>query len=519
MTGTPKLNEGRVLLARYGCVNCHTVKLPDGMRVASTNLPPSLSHIADKTTREWMYAWLKDPAAYSASTTMPNFQLSDEDARDISAFLMANSIREAGDTLAPEAKDKQEPDMAAGASLYGQSFCASCHAVRNAAGNMVGGNVGPELTHIGNKAKPEWLAAWLRDPRSYDAATPMPHYRWSDAQLKLITAYMASKGDPDLLASVHLEGATPQQVTHGKALVISYGCASCHEIRGIKRLENFAPELSRIGSKPVAQLVFTAGMAHTLPDYLAGKIRKPRSFGGGLRMPQYEFTPTQIDALTTALLALTDRSHTLPPSLQLASTAADSNYQPAGKAGKLMTELACFSCHRINGRGGDMAPDLTLEGSSVQKKWLDDFLQNPNTLRPALIRRMPKFNLTDGERAELTDYMLTVYQTPEVDRDSMPVSGYAPELVEQGKQLYYSKFACQACHIINSTEDKGYIGPTLSAVGSRLNAAWVYQWLKNPASLRAGTMEPNWGMSDQDAHAITAFLMMQKGSSKQEKKP
>jgi len=132
---------------------------------------------------------------------------------------------------------------------------------------------------------------------------------------------------------------------------------------------------------------------------------------------------------------------------------------------------------------------------------------------------MPKFNLTDSESAELTDYMLTVYQTAAVDREAMPETGYAPELVEQGRQLYYSKYACQACHIINATEDKGYIGPTLSAVGSRLNAAWIYQWMKNPESLRPGTMQPNWSMSDQDAHALTAFLMMQKGSSKQEKKP
>ena len=39
-----------------------------------------------------------------------------------------------------------------------------------------------------------------------------------------------------------------------------------------------------------------------------------------------------------------------------------------------------------------MAPDLTWEGSSVQRRWLVSFMKNPNTLRPALIRRMPRFN-------------------------------------------------------------------------------------------------------------------------------
>ena len=84
----------------------------------------------------------------------------------------------------------------------------------------------------------------------------------------------------------------------------------------------------------------------------------------------------------------------------------------------------------INGRGGDMAPDLTWEGSSVQREWLVQFFRNPNTLRPALIRRMPKFNLTDAEINTLTDYIMTVYQSPKVDRDSMPLAGYAPGQVE-----------------------------------------------------------------------------------------
>ena len=519
LTGTPKLNQGRELLARYGCVNCHTVKYPDGTKVVATDVPPSLDHVADKTSREWIYAWLKDPAAYSASTTMPNFELTDVESRDISAFLIANSTPQAGDTATLDtvsAKSAKPVDPAEAASLYGQIYCASCHAIQNAAGNLVGGNIGPELTHIGNKAKPEWILGWLKDPRTYDPQTLMPHYRFTDAQAKMLTGFLQSKADPDLLANVHLEAATPQQIAHGKALVISYGCSSCHAIRGIRKAENFGPELSKIGSKPVAQLVFIAGMQHSLPSYISGKIQKPRAFGGGLRMPQFTFTPAQNEALTTALLSLTERSYTLPPKLQIVSV-PDTNYTPAGKAGKLMTELACFSCHRINGRGSVMAPELTLEGSSVQKPWLVNFLKNPNTLRPALIRRMPKFNLTDAESSELTDYMLTAYQTADVDRESMPEAGYPAEQVERGRQLYYSKYACQGCHIINATEDKGYIGPTLTQVGSRLNAAWIYQWLRNPASLRQNTMQPNWDMSEADAKDLTAFLMMQKGSGKQEK--
>jgi mono/diheme cytochrome c family protein len=447
---------------------------------------------------------------------MPNFKLSDPDARDVSAFLIASSTPLAGDTES-DLKIQKAPDPTAGASLYGESFCSSCHAVQNAAGNVVGGDVGPELTRVGNKVKPEWLRAWLRNPRVYDSGTAMPHYRFTDPQVSLLTAFLGSKTDSDLLANVHLDAATPEQIAHGKLLVTEYGCASCHEINGIKKPDNFAPELTRIGSKPLAQIIFLPGMTHAIPDYIAAKIRQPRSFGAALKMPQFSLAPAQVDALTTALLALTDRAHDLPLALTVPSK-PPSNYQPAGKAGKLMDDMACFTCHAINGRGGDLAPDLTWEGSSVQRPWLQAFLKNPGTLRPALIRRMPRFNLSDDDAKELTDYIMTVYQTPEFDRDSMPASGYPPAQVEQGKQLFYSKYACQSCHIIDTKADKGYIGPTLTQVGSRLNATWIYHWLKDPQAMRSGTIEPNRNMSDEDARALTAFLMTQKGSSKQEAK-
>jgi cytochrome c1 len=516
LTGTPQLNSGRNLLSRYGCVHCHTIKLADGTAIRPTDDPPSLEHIADKTTREWIYAWLKDPQAYAVTATMPNFKLSDPDARDISAFLIANSTPIAGDTASIN-KDQKTPDPTAAASLYGESFCASCHAVQNAAGNVVGGDVGPELTRIGTKVKPEWLRAWLRNPRVSDPGTAMPHYRFSDQQVPLLTAFLGNKSDADLLANVHLDAATPEQIAHGKLLVTDYGCASCHEISGIKKPDNFAPELTRIGSKPLTQIIFLPDMAHTLPDYISAKIRQPRSFGAALKMPQYTFAPAQIDALTTALLSFTDRAHDLPLALTV-PTQPPSNYRPAGKAGQLMIDLACFSCHAINGRGSDMAPDLTWEGSSVQRPWLLAFLKNPGTLRPALIRRMPRFNLSDSEITELTDYIMTVYQTPAFDRDSMPSSGYPPAQVEQGKQLFYSKYACQSCHIIDTKVDKGYIGPTLTQVGSRLNAAWIYHWLKDPQTMRPGTIEPNRNMNDEDARALTAFLTTLKGSGKLEAK-
>ena len=266
---------------------------------------------------------------------------------------------------------------------------------------------------------------------------------------------------------------------------MNWDARRCHEINGVQRPENFAPELSTIGSKPLAQIVFLPAWKHSLPSYIVAKIRQPRAFGPSVKMPQFtsdRFADRCVDHGSAC--AHRPRPH---HARQLRVAAIpETNYQPAGHAGKLITELACFSCHRFNGRGGDMAPDLSWEGSSVQRQWLTDFLHNPNTLRPSLIRRMPRFNLSDSDNKELTDYILTVYQSPAIDPDLHINAWNYAGTVEHGRQLFYSKYACQACHIVDTKTDKGYIGPTLTQVGSRLTPAWVYAWLKNPQALRPG---------------------------------
>ena len=134
----------------------------------ATDDPPELTHIAQKTTREWIFAWLKNPQAYAISATMPNFELSDADARDLSAFLIDQStpLSPAIEAKSPSSRPGTD-DAPEGATLYGESFCASCHAAQNAAGILTGGDVGPELTRVSSgptsppvKIPAAFCAAW-----------------------------------------------------------------------------------------------------------------------------------------------------------------------------------------------------------------------------------------------------------------------------------------------------------------------------------------------------------------------
>ena len=513
--GTPRLNEGRRLLSALGCAHCHLITQPDGNVLKADDDPPPLLHVAEKTSREWIFAWLKNPQAYAGSATMPNFQLSDQDAADISAFLIAQS------TPSPAAKNAKPSgtlprnapaDATAAATLYGSSFCSSCHAVQNAAGNLVGGDLGPELTKVGSKVNAEWLGRWLKDPAQYEPTTRMPHFRFDDGQVELLSGFLLAKKDDDFLANVHQPPADADSIARGKRLVTENGCAACHQINGVAAPQNFAPDLSRVGSRALAQIVFIPGMKHNVQDYITAKIHDPRSFGPALKMPKFAVSDEQVASLTTALLAQTDRANGLPHELVLPAERS-SNYHPGGEAGRLMDDLHCLSCHSINGNGGSMAPDLSREGSAVQRAWLEEFMRNPNTLRPALIRRMPKFNLSPAEIKTISDYILTTYQGAGLDSRTIDASSLNADAAARGKQLFYSKYGCHSCHIADYKTDKGYVGPALAGVGNRLTAAWMYRWLKDPNTLRPGTLMPNLNVQDNEARDLTAFLATLKAKS------
>jgi mono/diheme cytochrome c family protein len=78
------------------------------------------------------------------------------------------------------------------------------------------------------------------------------------------------------------------------------------------------------------------------------------------------------------------------------------------------------------------------------------------------------------------------------------------KLVETGKILYETKYACTGCHRIG--ESGGMVGPDLSRAGYRLNPDWIYHWIKYPQGIKPHTKMPNFGVPDQDAIAVTAYL-------------
>jgi mono/diheme cytochrome c family protein len=526
---TPQLNRGRQLLSELNCAGCHRMQ---GIE-RPVMLGPDLSNVGNKVTREWIYKWLKEPHVVvdaSGNTVvdgyeteeeprMPQFRLNDQEITALSAYLSSlKSHPFEAYKFDPRvvAALATKPDLAElGQERFRQMFCTTCHSLavtRADETKLIGGDIGPELTKVASKVNPDWLITWLRDPQSYLSHALMPRYEWSDEDLYKITQYINEKlVDPDLLSSVpQLETPSTEDIESGQRLFLEKGCGSCHVIEGVSPQKDFGPDLSSLGGKNVSQLEFgSANIPRNIVAYIQAKITDPLSVNTAARMPQYRLTAADLDAITTALLSMTGNPSSSGLE-RLVVPRRQAEFSPAGAFGVVYERYKCYVCHRFNGFGGDLAPDLSFEGSRAQRQWTIDFLKNPQTLRPTLTFRMPQFNMTDQEAATIADYLAIGSQSQFVNVASANLKQFGSEMASMGKQLYEVKYQCQNCHTIGSSG--GYVGPNLSNAGNWLNAAWIQQWLRNPQALVPGAIEPRRTFTDPEVEALTAYVLTLKQS-------
>jgi mono/diheme cytochrome c family protein len=227
-------------------------------------------------------------------------------------------------------------------------------------------------------------------------------------------------------------------------------------------------------------------------------------------MPQYHLTPEDLDAVTVSLLGMagTPASGGLE---KLVVRRDPASFRPAGEFGDIYARYNCSACHRFNGYGGDLAPDLSYEGSRAQRQWLLSFLKNPQTIRPTLVLRMPQFNMSDREATVIADYLGMVLRFPSDTTNRVESTRFTSQLAAKGKELYEVKYQCQSCHTIGASG--GYVGPNLNNAGNWLTPAWVAAWLRNPQAIVPGTIEPRRAFTEDEIQALTAYLMTLKQSN------
>jgi len=90
----PSAARGRVLLHEHGCGACHTVP---GVRGAVGKVGPPLDRLKEQVYIAGVLAntppnltfWIQNPQEADPRTAMPDLNVSEQDARDIAAYLYA----------------------------------------------------------------------------------------------------------------------------------------------------------------------------------------------------------------------------------------------------------------------------------------------------------------------------------------------------------------------------------------------------------------------------------------------
>lgn len=203
LAGAPVLNHGKGLFKRFGCYGCHKT---EGFETAP-RVAPDLTHLAAKSTPGWAWRWIENPKAFRPDTTMPRFFGQPNMDTDADRQWQNAAIDGAVAYLFHfSGKHRYDPvpdggDAAKGKTVFQTSGCLGCHTVKE--GDRTVGpaekpryNV-PDLSRIAEKTTPEWLYAWVRDPRHYYPDTRMPDLRLSDEEARDVTAYLATLKESD----------------------------------------------------------------------------------------------------------------------------------------------------------------------------------------------------------------------------------------------------------------------------------------------------------------------------------
>jgi mono/diheme cytochrome c family protein len=177
----------------------------------------------------------------------------------------------------------------------------------------------------------------------------------------------------------------------------------------------------------------------------------------------------------------------------------------------------CFGCHAVKGFEDrwKVGPDLGNVRSKLDREWIVRWLQNPKAFRAST--KMPRvFHLENTSSDEdkkksnaaiegIATYLLKNSDTIEL---TAPPQKGDPEI---GKGLV-KELGCLGCHSADDAQVNDH-GPELIHFGSKVNADWLYTWLKNPKHYAPDTRMPNLRLGDDEASHITAYLLQDRNEA------
>ena len=524
--------KGKQLFETRGCLGCHSVG--EGDSVMGGTFAANLQRVGEKSNFDYIVRWVHNPrerwAPYCPKekrdltaedytkhnkpyvfdtelnstcpndgtelqvqnmTVMPNFRLSDADARDIATYLFSISAPPSY----PDASYMDDPNLKnKGFALIKQYGCAGCHEIKGFEEEQ---RIGKELTvegatpierldfalmthdaekghdplklHGEHSEKPWYnhkgfFEHKLAEPSLYDLGKEkdpkdklrMPKPFLTDEWRNALTTF--------LLGSVGTEGSnvprtlfyTPedqrrQDIQNGWWVIKKYNCVGCHQIQVDQRSDLMnVPLYQTPEGKDFLPPRLTSEGARVDPNWLLRFLTDP-----SLSQQRSQTAPS-----TAAAAPSPPRATATPASV---TTAPGATGQPSATNGAVTV---------ANGR---LKPQPGLDRNGV---------------RPYLQARMPTFNFSSNELQILVRFFMALsgQQEPYIREPVQP-------LTEQEKlvarQMFTSGTPCLKCHITGDpSHDATAIAPNFLLAGDRLKPDWTFRWLLDPAQISPGTAMP-----------------------------
>jgi cytochrome c2 len=516
--------HGKELFETRGCLGCHSIGDEDN-KIGGT-FAANLQKVGEKANFDYIVRWIHNPrerwAPYCPKekrdltpddyakhnlpyvfdtelhsrcpndgaelqvqnmTVMPNFRLSETDARDIATYLFSLSSPPQYDAAAymdsAELRDK-------GHTLIKQYGCAGCHEIKGFEDEQ---RIGKELTvegatpierldfalltkkaeegidplelHPKEKEQPWYnhkgfFEHKVTEPSIYDQGKekdpkdrlrmPRPYLtpEWRNALTTLLLGSVGSEGSnvPQSLF-YNPQDTRRQDIQNGWWVIKKYNCMGCHQLQvGQRSVVQDLPFYQTPDGKDLLPPRLTSEGARVDPNWLLKFLHDPSLSG--------EKTPAEQAAISNVEQA-----------------AKGVNPSPAG------TQTATAA--NAPATGGKLKPQPGLDRNGV---------------RPYLKFRMPTFNFSPNELQVLVRFFMALsgQQEPYIKEPLQPLSEQE-KLV--ARQMFTSGTPCLKCHITGEpAHDAKAIAPNFLLAGERLKPEWTFRWLLDPSQISPGTAMP-----------------------------
>ena len=416
---------------------------------------------------------------------------------------------------------------------------------------------------LGHHQREGFIWQKLREPRSYDYMKTenksyidrlrMPQFNLSDEQREAIMTFVLGLvAEPPPAKYVYQPNPRQEAILAGARVIEKFNCAGCHTLQQQQWKIGFKP-----GSVPPSDLSaeYPFLIPHFTPEQIAkSKAADRRGLGHvmlhGIPQPKDdEEEPTKPFQLWSPILAdgqtvlsggaafMIDEAVNPPGSIEKWP-------QRGGILANYLHPVAMDQEKKVNPNvkasdvWGFLPPPLMGEGKKVQPRWLHDFLLDPHLIRPSVVLRMPKFNLTSAESEAIVNHFAAVdnvdfpYEFDERTRTDYVAAknaeyqkangggagGASPadddKRLNDALKLVTDSAFCIKCHRIGDFAPQGALAaqaPNLAVVNQRLRPEYLRDWIANP-----GRILPYTGMPVNFPYTGSVAQHLYKGTSEEQ---